>query len=168
MRRNELDYVLTTMLEYRQNVSDLLFTVDRPLQIESEDQLVPVPSDPPIETLTPFQTEMIALNLIGGSPRLLDDLLRTGSCDTSYSLSDKARFRVNIFSQRGSYSIVLRKLSTRIATLAELKLPEIFLQVAKEKTGLILVTGRRARENQRPWPLCWKRSIAPRLFTSSR
>ena len=68
-------------------------------------------------------------------------MLRTGSCDSSYSLTGKARFRVNIFSQRGNYSVVLRKLTTRIPTLADLKLPEIFHQVAKEKTGLVLVTG---------------------------
>jgi twitching motility protein PilT len=141
MRRNELDYILGTMLDYRANVSDLIFTVDKPPQVEAEGVLVPVPLEPAVESLTPFQTEMLALNLIGGNPRLLDDLLRTGSCDTSYSVPDRARFRVNIFSQRGNYSIVLRKLSTKIATLAELKLPDIFHQVAKEKTGLVLVTG---------------------------
>jgi twitching motility protein PilT len=141
MRRNELDYILSTMLDYRANVSDLIFTVDKPPQVEAEGVLVPVPLDPEIVRLTPFQTEMLALNLIGGNPRLLDDLLRTGSCDTSYSVPDKARFRVNIFSQRGNYSIVLRKLSTKIASLADLKLPDIFHQVAKEKTGLVLVTG---------------------------
>jgi twitching motility protein PilT len=141
MRRNELDYILGTMLDFRSNVSDLIFTVDKPLQVEAEGILVPVPVDPPLESLTSFQTEMIALNIIGGNPRLLDDLLRTGSCDTSYSLIDKARFRVNIFSQRGSYSIVLRKLNTRIATLRELDLPEILHMPAKEKTGLVLVTG---------------------------
>ena len=141
MRRNELDYVLGTMLEYRANVSDLIFTVDKPPQVEAEGLLVPVPLDPPIERLTAFQTEMLALNLIGGNPRLLDDLLRTGSCDTSYTVMEKARFRVNIFSQRGNYSIVLRKLNTRIATLKELNLPDILHQCAKEKTGLVLVTG---------------------------
>jgi len=41
----------------------------KPLQVESFGELVPVPIEPPIETLTPFQTEMIALNLLGGSRR---------------------------------------------------------------------------------------------------
>jgi len=141
MRRNELDFTLTTMLESQQEVSDLNFTVDKPLQVESFGELVPVSLDPPIEKLTPFQTEMIALNLIGGSRRLTEELLRLGSCDSSYSLSSKARFRVNIFSQRGNYSIVLRKLNTEIPTLDSLAMPDIFHQVAKEKTGLVLVTG---------------------------
>ena len=141
MRRNELDFTLTTMLESQQEVSDLNFTVDKPLQVESFGELVPVSLDPPIEKLTPFQTEMIALNLIGGSRRLTEELLRSGSCDSSYSLNSKARFRVNIFSQRGNYSIVLRKLNTEIPTLDSLAMPDIFHQVAKEKTGLVLVTG---------------------------
>ena len=141
MRRHELDYVLGRMLDYHEEVSDLNFTVDKPLQVESFGQLVPVEMDPDIEKLTPFQTEMIALNLIGGNRRLTEELLRTGSCDASYSLSGKSRFRVNIFSQRGYFSIVLRKLNTQIPTLEDLHMPEIFHQVAKEKTGLVLVTG---------------------------
>ena len=140
MRRNELDYVLGTMLDFRASVSDLIFTVDKPPQVEADGVLVPF-TPLPLEKLTSFQTETIALNLCGGNPRLVDDLLRTGSCDTSYSVIDKARFRVNVFSQRGNYSIVLRKLNTKIATLTELKLPEILHAPAKEKTGLVLVTG---------------------------
>jgi twitching motility protein PilT len=141
MRRKELDHVLSTMLDSNNDVSDLNLTVDKPLQVETSGQLVPVQVQPNIEKLTPFQSEMIALNLVNGSRRLTEDLLRTGSCDCSHSVPAKARFRVNIFSQRGNYSIVLRKLNTKIPTLADLKMPPIFQQVAKEKTGLILVTG---------------------------
>jgi twitching motility protein PilT len=141
MRRNELDYFLSTMLDAHKDVNDIIFTVDRPPQVQVSDVLMPVRVEPPIERLTPFQTELIALNLIAGSPRLTEDLLRTGSCDSSYSLGDRARFRVNIFSQRGHYSIVLRKLNAHIPTLADLNLPDVILQAAKEKTGLVLVTG---------------------------
>lgn len=141
MRRHELDYVLQKMLDFEQEVSDLNFTVDKPLQVESFGELVPIALEPPIERLTPYQTEMLALNLIGGSRRLTEDLLRHGSCDSSYSLSETARFRVNIFSQRGNLSVVLRKLNTEIPTLEQLSLPPIFSQATKEKTGLILVTG---------------------------
>ena len=141
MRRKELDYVLSTMLDSNNDVSDLNVTVDKPLQVETSGQLVPVEIQPNIEKLTPFQTEALALNLVAGSRRLTEDLLRTGSCDSSHTVPGNARFRVNIFSQRGNYSIVLRKLNTKIPTLEDLKLPSIFGQVAKEKTGLILVTG---------------------------
>jgi twitching motility protein PilT len=141
MRRNELDYILSTMLDSQREVSDLNITVDKPLQVECHGQLVPVACTPPIDKLTPFQTETVALNLIGGNRRLVETLLRSGSCDSSYALTNEARFRVNVFSQRGHFSIVLRKLNTKIPTLKELSMPETFLQMAKEKTGLILVTG---------------------------
>jgi twitching motility protein PilT len=141
MRRNELDYLLSTMLDFHKDVSDLIFTVDKPLQVEAAGQLTPVPVQPPIERLTPYHTEMIALNLISGSHRLTEDLLRTGSCDASYSLGDRARFRVNIFSQRGCFSIVLRKLNAQIPTIVDLTLPDVILNAAQEKTGLVLVTG---------------------------
>jgi twitching motility protein PilT len=129
------------MLDFNKDVSDLLFTVDKPLQVEAAGQLTPVPINPPIERLTPFHTEMIAMNLIAASQRLTDDLLRTGSCDASYSLGDRARFRVNIFAQRGCYSIVLRKLNAQIPSLTDLCLPDVIMNAAKEKTGLVLVTG---------------------------
>src|ERR1043165_3438193 len=107
MRRKELDSVLSAMLDSNNDVSDLNVTVDKPLQVETSGELVPVRLPNPIEKLTPFQTEQIALNLIRGSRRLTDELLRTGSCDCSHSVPGKARFRVNIFSQRGNYSVVL-------------------------------------------------------------
>ena len=141
MRRNELDYILSTLLDAHKDVSDILLTVDKPLQIEASGKLMPVQITPPVERLSPFHTEMIALNIIGSSPRLTDDLFRTGSCDTAYSLGDRARFRVNIFVQRGLYSIVLRKLNAHIPSVADLNLPEVILDAAKEKTGLVLVTG---------------------------
>jgi twitching motility protein PilT len=141
MRRPEMDYVLSTMLESQPDVSDLLFTVDKPLQVESFGELKPVAMDPPMVKLTPFQTEMIALNLVGDNLWHLTDLIRRGSCDTAYTLLDKARFRINIFSQRGNYSVVLRKLNTVIPTIEALKLPEILHEIPREKTGLVLVTG---------------------------
>lgn len=141
MRRAELDFLLNVMLDFKEDVSDLNFTVDKPLQVESAGQLLPVPLQPPIEKLTPFQTETVALNLIGGRQRLTEDLLRTGSCDLSYAVSVKARFRVNVFSQRGNYSIVLRKLNTTIPTIEAMGLPKVFYDITKERTGLILFTG---------------------------
>ncbi len=141
MRRPELDYILSTMLDSQPEVSDLLFTVDKPLQVESYGELLPVQLDTPIEKLSPFQTEMVALNLIGDNQWHMLDLLRRGSCDTAYTLTDKARFRISIFSQRSCYSIVLRKLNTVIPTLEWLQFPDIIREIPREKTGLVLVTG---------------------------
>jgi twitching motility protein PilT len=141
MTKAELDYILGTMLDSHRNVSDLNITVEKPLQVESSGELVGVAIDPPVEKLTPFQTETIALNIMNRNRRLTEDLIKTGSCDCSYSLGQKARFRVNIFTQRGHYTIILRKLSTEIPSVDQLNLPPIFHTVAKEKTGLVLVTG---------------------------
>jgi twitching motility protein PilT len=141
MRKSEIDDLLGAMLESHDNVSDLNITVDRPLQVESAGELVAVPVDPPIENLTPFQTEIFALNLINGDRRLTEMLVTTGSCDSSYYLPGRARFRVNIFSQRGNISAVLRKLETNIPTIEGLKLPDAFKKMPSERNGLILVTG---------------------------
>src|SRR5437016_10922225 len=141
MRRPELDHILGTMLDSQPDVSDLLFTVDKPLQVEALGELKPVTCDPTIDKLTPFQTEMAALNLMGENQWHIMDLLRRGSCDTAYTLTNKARFRISIFSQRGSHSIVLRKLNTVIPTLEWLSFPEIIKEIPQEKTGLVLVTG---------------------------
>src|SRR5215813_4502631 len=141
MTKAELDYILGTMLDSQKNVSDLNITVDKPLQVEADGELVPVTIDPPISKLTPFQTETIALNIINRNRRLTEDLIKSGSCDSSYALGQKARFRVNIFTQRGHYTIILRRLSTDIPSVDQLNLPPIFHTIAKEKTGLVLVTG---------------------------
>jgi twitching motility protein PilT len=141
MRRAELDQMLAAMLAAQPEVSDLLFTVDRPPQVEAYGELKPVALDPPIEKLSPYQVETIALNIIGDNLWHIEDLLQHGSCDASYALSDQARFRINIFSQRGNFSIVCRQLNAQIPTLDQLKLPEIFKEIPKEKTGLVLVTG---------------------------
>jgi twitching motility protein PilT len=96
---------------------------------------------PPFKELTPFQTEIFALNLMSQDRRLTRTFLNSGSCDLSYSLPGKARFRVNVFSQSGYCSIVLRKLESKIPTIEELHLPEAMYKIAKEKNGIVFVTG---------------------------
>ncbi|HBB18304.1 MAG TPA: twitching motility protein [Syntrophus sp. (in: bacteria)] len=141
MRKQEIDHILGRMLDSNDNVSDLNITVGKPFQVESSGQLTGVEIDPPVEKLTPFQSEIFALNLINQDRRLTETLLTQGSCDSSYELPGKARFRVNIFSQMGNYSIVLRKLGTRIPTIGEMNLPDVFYKMAEEKNGIIIVTG---------------------------
>jgi twitching motility protein PilT len=141
MKKTEIDYWIAAMLESHGNVSDLNITVGKSLQVESSGVLVPVDVAPPIAQLTPFQTEVFALNLIGNNRRLLRDLVETGSCDLSYSLSDKARFRVNIFTQKGYFTTVLRKLETEVPSIENMQFPEAFGKMASELNGLILFTG---------------------------
>jgi twitching motility protein PilT len=129
------------MLKTYDGISDLNFSIGHPLQVEDFGELKPVFVEPNIEALTSYQTEQIALALIQGNRRLIYDLLTGGSCDCSYSLNDEARFRVNIFRQQGHFSIVLRKLQSNIPTIDSMGFPPILKEVAKERTGLVLVTG---------------------------
>jgi twitching motility protein PilT len=141
MKKQEIDHILVKMLDYHRDVSDLNFTVGKPMQVESAGELIPVDFKPTFKALTPFQTEVIAMNLINQDRRLTHSLLSTGSCDMSYSLPGKARFRVNIFSQGANLSIVLRKLESKIPTVDERELPKTMYQIAKEINGIVFVTG---------------------------
>jgi len=141
MQQPQIDSILSKMLESHDNVSDLNVTVGKKFQVEASGQLVGLDFNPEVEEITPFQAEIFALNLIKGDRRLTEILLKEGSCDFSYQLAGKARFRGNIFSQRNCYSTVLRKLETEIPTLDQLKLPPAFKQMAGEKNGIIIVTG---------------------------
>ena len=84
MRKQEIDYILGKMLDSYKDISDLNFTVGRPLQVMSSGVLKTVDMEPPFSNLTPFQTETFALNLINNDRRLMDILLSEGSCDSSY------------------------------------------------------------------------------------
>ncbi len=141
MKKTEIDYWIHSMLEAYSGVSDLNITVGKTLQVEASGKLVPVQVVPPINEITPFQAETFALNLIGNNKRLLSDLVETGSCDLSYSLGDRARFRVNVFTQKGCFSTVLRKLESEIPSIEKMRFPNAFPKMAKELNGLVLFTG---------------------------
>jgi twitching motility protein PilT len=136
----DLDPLLNAMLDTAPDISDLNLSVGRPPQVEIDGALRPVPYAG-IAKLMPYHTELIALRLLQGKRDVADRLLRTGSADLSYSLAKRTRFRVNVFSQRGSYSIVLRVIPNRIPTVAELGLPPQLNEIANERNGIVLLTG---------------------------
>lgn len=141
MKKQQIDHILGAMLESYEDVSDINITVDKSAQVESAGILKPVSLKPPIDRLTPFQAEIFALNLINNDRRLTKALLTEGSCDLSYQLAGKARFRVNVFSQKGCYSVVMRQLPSRVPTIEEMNLPSAFYKMTEELNGIILVTG---------------------------
>lgn len=141
MKRAELDSILTSMLEVSPGISDINFSCDRLPQVEAFGVLKVADVPPHVPKLTAYQTERIALNIIGGDRRLLRELAVRGSCDCAYMVNEKLRFRVNVFRQRGNLAIVMRKAQTEVPTIQGLALSPTFKEVAKEKTGLILVTG---------------------------
>ena len=141
MEKAHFDSLLNHILDSHEGTADLFFIVGRPFQVEAYGKLKPVAVDPPIPVLTPYQLERIVNRLVGHDPRLVRDLVESGSCDSSYAVGNRCRLRVNIFRQRGNYGVVMRILATKIPTLGALNLPPIFDKMTGEKTGLILVTG---------------------------
>ena len=141
MRTLELNAILSGMLDAYEGISDLLFAVGRPLQVEAQGVLRPVRTQPDIQALSAYQVEQIVLTLIGEDRRLLAELFRTGACDCGYGINDRTRFRVNIFRQRGNWAIVMRLLQTEMPTLTSLNLPPIFEEIVDQRNGLVLVTG---------------------------
>lgn len=141
MRQAELDFILSKIVENYPQISDINFTVGRPLQVEVYGSLVPVQLNLATQVLTPFQTEVIALNLLSSDRRKIETLINQGSCDLSHAIQDKVRFRISIFSQKNSLSIVMRKLPAEIPTIEELGLPLVFKKIAREKNGIVFFTG---------------------------
>jgi len=140
MKNFNLDAILEAMLKMSDRVSDLNFSVGRPPQVEIDGQLVPV-NFPGLPRLTPYQTEMIVMHMLRGDRELTRTLLSSGSVDLSYSIPQKTRFRVNVFSQRGTYAIVLRVIPEGVPTLESLHLPAELANICKLKNGIVLVTG---------------------------
>lgn len=141
MATREVDFILNHILDNYPKVSDINISVGRPFQVEIDGELIPVDFPMPIPVLTPFHTETFALQLLNNDRRNTRLLIDQGSADLSYGVGDRARFRVNIFSARGSYAVVMRRLPTYIPTVEEMHLPTVLNDIGEEKNGLILVTG---------------------------
>ena len=136
----DIDPLLETMLDVAPVVSDLNLSVGKPPQVEVDGQLRGVPYAS-VDRLMPYHTELVAMRLLRGKKDLADRLVTTGSADLSYSLPQRTRFRVNIFSQRGTYSIVLRVIPNKIPTVEELGIPKQLEEITRERNGIVLVTG---------------------------
>jgi twitching motility protein PilT len=132
--------VLREMLRASDKVSDLIFSPGRPPQIELAGKLVPV-RIAGLEKLTPAHTAGIAKLIIGNQQTALDSLEKTGSADLSFSAPGDARFRVNIFKQRGTHAIVMRVIPVRPPTFSDFNLPEQLKEIVDIKNGIVLVTG---------------------------
>jgi twitching motility protein PilT len=132
--------ILGAMLRSAKQVSDLIFSPGRMPQVEQNGQLVPV-KIAGVSVLTPEDTARIASHLIGTNKGAMEKLKTDGSCDISYSLPRISRFRVNIFTQRGTCAIVMRVIPNSIPDFAALNLPPQLAETANLKNGIVLVTG---------------------------
>src|SRR2546429_2235502 len=136
----DLPPVIERMLMVSDKISDLNFSVGQLPQVEINGKLTPV-QPLGLQKLTPYQTEIIAMTLLEENPEAAERLVETGTADLSYSLPSRARFRCNVFQQRGVYSIVMRVIPTDIPTLASLSLPSQLAEIADLRNGLVLLTG---------------------------
>lgn len=142
MKHTELiDNFLIFILDKFEGVSDINLSPGRLPQVEINGELVSVPISTFKNMLLPYQTEFIALSMLDNDEKLIKTLLEEGSVDLSFALQNRGRFRVNIFTQRGSYAIVLRVIPTSVPPMEELNLPPVLKEICKEKNGLVLVTG---------------------------
>jgi twitching motility protein PilT len=132
--------LLGAMLRAADKISDLVFSPGRPPQVQVHGQLIPV-QVAALATLTPDDTRHIAIDLIGENKQAVASLREQGSCDISYGLPGVARFRVNVFIQRGSCAVVMRVIPTGIPEFASLRLPAHLTDVASLRDGIVLVAG---------------------------
>jgi twitching motility protein PilT len=136
----DLPPIIERMLMVSDKISDLNFSVGQLPQVEINGKLTPV-QPLGLQKLTPYQTEIIAMTLLQENSEAAERLVQTGTADLSYSLPSRARFRCNIFQQRGVYSIVMRVIPTDIPTLGSLGLPPQLAEIAELRNGLVLITG---------------------------
>jgi twitching motility protein PilT len=132
--------VLQRMLAVSDKVSDLIFSPGRAPQVELMGELQPVPV-PGLEKLLPPHTAALAKLIIGNHSNAHETLEKTGSADLSFSAPGFARFRVNIFMQRGTHAIVMRVIPNRPPQWSDFNLPVALKEIAGLKNGVVLVTG---------------------------
>jgi twitching motility protein PilT len=132
--------LIATIIAANPKTSDLIFSPGRPPQAKANGQLVPFRIQG-VGILTPEDTAQIAADLIGKNAQALQKLKDEGSCDISYSLAKVSRFRVNIFTQRGSCAIVMRVIASSVPDFAALNLPPQLAESANLRNGIVLVTG---------------------------
>ncbi len=132
--------LVTAMLKSNSHVSDLIFSPGRAPQVEVSGQLVELKYKG-LECLSSQDTLSIANDIMGKNETPVRKLEQDGSADLSYGIAGVARFRVNIFKQRGSCAIVMRVVPDKIPGFDELHLPGGLKEIVDLRNGVVLVTG---------------------------
>ena len=136
---HEFNRLLQAMLDTHADASDMLFVAGKLPQVEIHGEL----ESPALgeAVLTGGRVEYFSRAVMNGHTKLHEDLAQRGACDCSYALADSCRFRVNIYKQNGNHAMIMRRLSSKVPTLASLNLPPAFKNLIQEKNGLVFVTG---------------------------
>ena len=128
---------LTELLKFvtKKEASDLHLKPGRPPLLRVNGRLVPLKTDP----LAPKEIEDMVLPIL--TPYQRDKLQQNYAVDIGYGITGVARFRGNIFLQRGTWTAVFRRIPFQIPQISALNLPEVIETFADLPAGLVLVTG---------------------------
>ncbi len=132
--------LVTAMLKSHTHVSDLIFSPGRAPQVEVNGQLIELKFEG-LESLTPQDTSFLAYDIMGKNETPVRKLESEGSADLSYGISGVARFRVNVFKQRGTCAVVMRVIPDNIPGFVQLNLPDTLQEIVHLRNGIVLVTG---------------------------
>jgi len=128
---------LTELLKFvtKKEASDLHLKPGRPPLLRISGRLVPLKTDP----LTPKEIEEMVLPILTTYQK--EKLQHNYAVDIGYGITGLARFRGNIFLQRGTWTAVFRRIPYLIPNLSDLNLPDVLQTFADLPAGLVLVTG---------------------------
>ncbi|MFP6607773.1 MAG: type IV pilus twitching motility protein PilT [Myxococcota bacterium] len=125
--------LLKTMIE--KNASDLHITTGTPPQLRIDGKLHPLKMPP----LSPQETKQICYSVLTDAQK--HHFEETNELDLSFSVQKLARFRGNVFVQRGNVAGAFRAIPFKILSFDELNLPPVVSELSRKPRGLILVTG---------------------------
>jgi len=133
-RKYQLEDLLTTCAE--QEASDLHLVVGKHPTLRIDGALVPLIKK---DILSPRDTQELAEVILNDEQ--LEIFRKNFEIDLSYNFKGKARFRVNVYKERGYVAVALRFISTKIRTLSQLNLPPVLEEFTRYSQGLVLVVG---------------------------
>ncbi len=137
----DLPGVLGAIVAGAPSTGDVLLAVGCPPQVEIDGALVRMPAAG-LDRLTPYQTEAIVLHLLALAPPTSAARVRQeGAAHFAYSVPGLNRFRVAVFSQRGTFAVTLRVIPGRVPSLADQDLPKTMGEACRERSGIVLVNG---------------------------
>ncbi len=135
---NNSSIQLKSLLEttFKEKASDLHISVNHPPTLRITGRLVPLVKQ---KKFSSKDTQALAQALM--TPEQAEKFLKEKEIDFSYDFEGRARFRVNVFLQKGETSIALRLIPTEIKTIEELNLPSVLHEFTKASQGFVLITG---------------------------
>jgi twitching motility protein PilT len=137
----DLPKFLAAILSETPRAGDVLLAVGVPPQVQVDGSLVRLQLRG-IERLTPFQTEAVVVHLLAQAPPAAAARVRSeGAAHFAYSVPGVNRFRVAVFSQRGTFAVSLRRIPEKVPTLDELQLPAAMRDACRERNGIVVVSG---------------------------